>query len=125
MNPFRAAPLSMWLRLMFSVSLLAAGPVMTGFGAWMVWVVWRGGWAAERAAQQLDILGTGLMTVLGGMVAIIVAVALGGPVGRLKGSVGRVSAEVSDDDDSRTVTLATEAGVVQSVTPKGAGDGMA
>lgn len=86
------------LRLMFSLALLLAGPAVTLLGIWLVWIVWRGGWAPARQEQQLEILDMALLLILSGMLGVIAAIALGEPIGRLKGSVrGIVSAEISDD----------------------------
>lgn len=45
-----AAPIRLW-------ALILAGPPLTAFDAWLVWIIWRGGWPEALAGQQLEILG--------------------------------------------------------------------
>lgn len=62
-------------------ALIFAGPALTLTGVLMTLLVWRGGWAPHLQAQQLTILGWGLLAnwmLLGVVVVTLAAVKLKG-----------------------------------------------
>jgi hypothetical protein len=79
--------------------LFGAGVVCTVLAAGALWIAWRGGWPAGTEHQRLGIVGWALLGALTGMGAVIVSLAVGGPVGRFKatGPAG-TSLDVSGDD---------------------------
>lgn len=85
------------LRQLFSIALLGGGVVLTAFSIWLVWIVWRGGWAVSNAPQQLEILGWALIGGLTGVMVSLIAIAIGGPVRNVKGGAGSVTVEVEGD----------------------------
>lgn len=69
-----------WKALLAAASIrfwIMAGAAMalTFFAAWLVWIVWRGGWPAAQAGRQLDILGRALWIVLAAAWAIVAVLA--------------------------------------------------
>ncbi len=89
-----------YLRTLFASSnlrltaVIGAGVTMTFFAAWLVWIIWRGGWRGHEQ-QQLFYLGTGLFICLGIIVAVVAAltstkIAARGP--------GGISLDVGGDD---------------------------
>jgi len=76
------------MRALMVWMLFGAGIVCTALAAASLTIAWRGGWPPGTEAKRLDIVGWALAGGLGGMGAVIVALAIGGPVGRLKGKVG-------------------------------------
>ena len=85
------------LRQVFSLCLLGGGVVMTAFLIWLVWIVWKGGWSPSDSTQQLQILGWALLGGLGGVMATLIAIAIGGPIRNVKGGAGPVNIEVEGD----------------------------
>lgn len=68
------APLRLW-------ALICAGPALTLTGGLMTLVVWRGGWARDLQAQQLTLLGWGLLCnwmLLGVVIVALASVRLRG-----------------------------------------------
>lgn len=43
-------------RMLQTVAIIGAGVAMTGLTAWLVWIIWRGGWPGALARVQLDYL---------------------------------------------------------------------
>ena len=63
-------------------------------------IAWRGGWPRE-ARRKGWISSGGAVGGLGGMGAVIVALAIGGPVGRLKGRIGPVEIDAKETRHDR------------------------
>lgn len=67
-----------WKSLLAAASIrfwAMAGSVvtLTVFAAWLVWIIWRGGWPDAEAGRQLDILGWALWIMLAAIGAIVAA----------------------------------------------------
>lgn len=77
--------------------LLGAGMVTTLLAFVALFIVWRGGWPAGTEEQRLTIIGWALLGALAGMGAVIVSLAIGGPVGRFSGSAFGASFEAEGD----------------------------
>lgn len=76
--------------------------------AMVVIFVW-GGWPEARYEQILTILGIGFGGFLAGMVIVMVAMAVGGPVGRFRGGVNKGGLEFeASNDPPPTVTVSAE-----------------
>jgi hypothetical protein len=69
--------------------LFGAGIVCTLIAVGALLIVWIGGWNPGTEAQRLSIIGWALLGALVGMGAVIVSLAIGGPVGRFRGGVGK------------------------------------
>ena len=80
--------------------LMAASGVFCGAAsiAMIVLLVW-GGWSAANERLILVILGCSLGGFIALMGAVIIAMALGGPVGRFKGSATKDGFSVEADGD--------------------------
>lgn len=95
------------LRRLMTLALFGAGIVCTLGAAAMVLIVWLGGWSPETQPQRLEILGWALLGMLAGILAVIISFAIGGPVGRLSGSLGLASFSASALPDAVSVTTET------------------
>ncbi|MFZ4165322.1 hypothetical protein [Brevundimonas sp. NPDC058933] len=91
-------------RLMFGLMMVGAG-IFNGVGAvaLTIWFAWL---AFKLPAHQLPIiyvLAGSLTGAIVGMMIVLISMAVGGPVGKLKASASRegVSLEASDDDEPR------------------------
>lgn len=78
----------------------AAGMFCGAASIGLVLIVWLGGWTPDTQAQRITVLSLGLVGFLAGTLAVIISLAVGGPVGRFKAGVSRDGAtfEASDDD---------------------------
>jgi hypothetical protein len=82
------------------MALASAAGVFCGlFALGVVLILWLGGWAASTDGQRITVFGMVLVGLLSAMMAVIVGLLIGGPVGRLKGSVGRDGAEFEAEGD--------------------------
>lgn len=97
------------LRGIMSWALLGAGIVCTLMAASEVLIVWIGGWPSGTEQQRIAIIGWALIGAMAGMGAVIISLAIGGPVGRFKGKAGRdgVEIEAEDRDDVQPVATVT------------------
>jgi len=100
------------LRGTMSWALFGAGLVCTAMSIGVDLVVWLGPWPAGTEHQRLSILGWSLLGTLAGMLAVIISLAIGGPVGRFRANVGRtglgLEAEDHDQPPAATVTTTTK-----------------
>lgn len=82
-------------RLMAAAGVFA-GTVAVGMIAVLIW----GGWPATLYAQILTILGLALGGFIVAMIVVIIAMAVGGPVGRFKVAASKDGASVEADSDA-------------------------
>lgn len=108
-------------RALFGCLVAAAGMFFGAFAAAIVTILVWGGWPESRYEQIIAILGWGFMIILGIVGVVIVSLALGGPVGRFKGSVSRdgLNVEASGDGEPAPQITATSTVTVQPATPPG------
>lgn len=92
------------MRALMVWMLFGAGLVCTALAIFTLLIVWLGKvawfglpWPAGTEEQRLSIIGWALLGALGGMGAVIVSLAIGGPVGRIKGRVGIVEIDAEGD----------------------------
>lgn len=90
-----------------TASIAGAG-VLTGFAAWLVYILWLGGWSPDTAVQRLDALARalfGLLAIIG-----IVLMSLGLAINRrsVKASGLGFSLDATGGDDAPTVTTTTK-----------------
>lgn len=66
----------------------------------LVLILWLGGWTVDTQAQRITVLAVAMVGLITGMIAVVLGLLVGGPVGRFSGSVGKdgASFEVKDDD---------------------------
>lgn len=94
-------------RLKFGLMMVGGG-IFCGLGAVALTIMFA--WMAFKLpAHQLPIiyiLAGSLVGAIVGMMVVLISMAVGGPVGKLKASASRegVSFEASDDDSSRSPT---------------------
>ncbi len=88
-------------RQLYGWMMIGAGLACGAFAIAMVIIFVWGGWPETRYEQILTILGFGFGGFLAGMMIVMVAMAVGGPVGRFKGGVtkGGLDFEVSGDSE--------------------------
>ena len=93
-----------------SLWLMSAAGVFCGIGfAGVILLLWLGGWSAASEHQRIasiSLMGAGFPL---GMIAVILALAVGGPVGRFKAGAGRDGAtfELEDHDDPPPIVTTT------------------
>lgn len=85
------------LRQLMVWMLFGAGVVCTALAVGALLIAWLGNWPAGTESQRLDIVAKALLGGLAGMGAVIVALAIGGPVGRIKGRVGIIEIDAEGD----------------------------
>lgn len=88
-----------WRALIALAASIAGAAVLTGFAAWIVWILWRGGWPASTAPDRIGALAKALLGLL--LIVGIVLVSLGLAINRrmVRGSIGPASFEASGGDD--------------------------
>lgn len=101
------------LRGLMSLALFGAGLVCTAMAIGEVLIIWRGGWPNGTAAQRIAIIGWALLGAMAGMGAVIISLAIGGPVGRYRASASKdgISFEAEDHDAQPVVTTTTTTAV--------------
>lgn len=81
--------------------LMAAAGVFCGLGfAGVILLLWLGGWSQASESQRITaiaLMGAGFPL---GMISVIVALAVGGPVGRIKAAVSREGGSIEAEGDS-------------------------
>lgn len=99
-------------RQLYGWMMIGAGIACGAMAVAMVIIFVWGGWPESRYEQILTILGVGFGGFLAGMMIVMVALAVGGPVGRFKGGVskGGLDFEVSGDEATPPVVQAAAAG---------------
>jgi hypothetical protein len=102
---------------MMSWMLLGAGIICTGIAVGSLLIAWVGGWPAGTEHQRLSIVGWALLGGLAGMMAVIVSLAIGGPVGRIKAEVGRRGAAFEAEDHDEVPPVATVTTTTAVTTP--------
>lgn len=89
-------------------ALLIAGILCTGMAIGALLIAWVGGWPTGTEAQRLSIVGWALLGALAGMGAVIISLAIGGPVGKFSGELGPAKFDVEGDTAPATVTTTVE-----------------
>lgn len=81
--------------------LMSAAGIFCGLGfAGVVLILWLGGWSAATEAQRIAAISLMAAGFPIGMIAVILALAVGGPVGRFKASAGRDGAVLDVEGDA-------------------------
>lgn len=110
------------LRGIMSWMLFAAGVVCTAMAGSVVLITWQGGWTAGTEHQRLSIIGWALLGSLTGLLAVIVSLAIGGPVGRFKGRIGRDGAELeAEEREDSQPGAAAKVTTTTVIAPQGGG----
>ena len=95
-----------WL---YAVAWLGGGVASCAFAVWLVTLI-RWDWPADRAEQQLAILGNALTGALILMGLVMLGLSLRNAIRNIKGSAGPVSFEASGESDAAAgAQLATDA----------------
>ena len=82
-----------------AMKLAAAAGVAIGLGlVGLAFIFWRGGWAEATEPQRLTALLVIAVGGLVGMIAVIMGLLVGGPVGRMKASVGKDGGSFETED---------------------------
>lgn len=91
-------------------ALMAAGGVFYGLAAMgVVLILWLGGWDKATQPQRITAITLIAIGFIAGSIATTIALAIGGPVGKFKGSIGKEggSFEAEGDIPAATVTTTT------------------
>jgi hypothetical protein len=78
-------------------SIIGAGS-LTIFAAWLVWILWRGGWKPGTEEIRIALLGKALLISLGG--ALVVLISLGLAINRRSIRLDRHGFEAEGGDDA-------------------------
>lgn len=82
-----------------ALKLAAGAGLAIGFGMIaLAWIFWRGGWAEATEPQRLTALLVIAVGGLAGMIAVIMGLLVGGPVGRMKASIGKDGGSFETED---------------------------
>ena len=84
-------------RLVYGLLAAAAGMFCGAYAVGMVALLMWGGWSASEEHTIVTIFGWSLGGFIAAMVAVIVGLLAGGPVGKFKLSAGRDGASVEAD----------------------------
>lgn len=109
--PAPLTPEASFLRRLLTFALLGAGPVMCSFAVWLIIIVAYGDWEVGRQEQQIEALAIALFMFIGGILFVVAAIAIGGPIKAVRGGAGPVSFELNSQDHpptAPTVTTTTE-----------------
>lgn len=79
----------------------AAGVFCGAFAVGLVLILWLGGWSDDTQSQRITVFAITMVGILSGMMAVIVGLLIGGPVGRLKASAGREGASLEAEGDEQ------------------------
>jgi hypothetical protein len=83
----------------FMILLIAgAGVVLTAGAAALALVIWLGAWTLAVEAARLDALALGLLVCLVIVGGVIIVLAIGGPLKKIRLAFGTASAEVEGDE---------------------------
>ncbi len=82
-----------WL---YAFGWLGGGVAAGGMAVWLVTLI-RWDWPADRAEQQLTILGNALYGMIALMALVILGLSIRNAIRNIKGSAGPVSFEASGD----------------------------
>jgi hypothetical protein len=81
--------------------LMSAAGVFCGLGfAGVILLLWLGGWSQASEGQRIGaiaLMGAGFPL---GMISVIIAMAVGGPVGRFKADISKDGASVEAESDA-------------------------
>lgn len=89
-----------WRAFIALAGSIVGAAVLTGFAAWLVYILWLGGWPIGTEGVRLDALAKALFGVL--FIVGIVLVSLGLAINRrsVKGSILGASFEASGGDEA-------------------------
>lgn len=93
-----------WRAFIALAASILGSAVLTGFAAWLVWILWKGGWSIGTEGQRLSSLGTALLIVLGIMGLVLVS--LGLAINRRSLKLGKDGFEASGGDEPSAVAVA-------------------
>ena len=65
----------------------------------LVLILWLGGWPVATAEQRITVFGVALAGLVFGMLAVILGLLVGGPVGRFSGRIGKDGVQLEAEDD--------------------------
>lgn len=110
-------------RMIFGCLVAAAGVAHFAFAAVIVAILVKSDWGKDNFAQIIEILGYGLFLLLAIDGAVVIALALGGPVGRLKLKAGKdgFEGEASGDGEPPQPIVTTTTTTVPQQPPFDAG----
>jgi hypothetical protein len=82
-----------WRAFVALAASIAGAAVMTGMAAWLIHIVWKGGWKVGTEGQRLDTLGTALLLTLG--IIGLILLGLGMAINRRSFKLGKDGIEAS------------------------------
>jgi hypothetical protein len=106
-----------WRAFVALLGSVAGAAVLTAFAAWLVWILWKGGWPLETADKRIEALAWALLGILA--TVGIVLVGLGMAINRrtVKGKAGLIEFEASGGDEAQPAATATTTTTVSVPVP--------
>lgn len=107
-----------WRAIIALVASIAGAGVMTGFAAWLVWILWRGGWPVATSGQRIAALAWALLLVLSTVALILLG--LGMAINRRAGKIklpGGAEVEFSGGEEAALTAAASEAAKAAGADP--------
>jgi hypothetical protein len=91
-------PSNTWRQWLYAVAWLGGGVAASLFAIWLVTLI-RWDWPADRAEQQLTILGNALYGMIGVMALVTIGLTMRNAIRNLKLAVGSASGEAQGHDE--------------------------
>lgn len=90
--------------LLFSI---VGAAVLTGVAAWIVWILWKGGWPDGTEGARIDALAWALLGLLSTVGIVLISLGLVITPRTLRGNIGAASFEASGGDSAPAATVTT------------------
>ncbi len=105
-----------WRAAVALVASIAGAIAFTFFSAALVYIMWRGGWAADTAGIRIEVLGRAMLLSLTG--SLVVLITLGFAINRrsIKVSKDGFEATGGDGDSATTATVTATVSVPENHT---------
>lgn len=103
-----------WRAMLALAASIAGSSVLTLLAAWIVWILWRGGWPEATAPERVAALARAMLAALAIIGAVLLSLGLAINRRTLKANIGASGFEASGGEDgasaSATVTVAAPPG---------------
>ena len=88
-----------WRALIALVASIFCAGLMTGLAFWLVWIIWKGGWATGTEGERIDALAKALFYTLG--IILIVTASLGMAINRRSFKISKDGIEAEGGEESQ------------------------
>lgn len=88
-----------WRALLALAGSILGAAVLTMLAAWIVWILWAGGWPVSTADRRIAALAKALLALLGTVAVVLLSLGLAINRRTLKANIGRSGIDFSGGDD--------------------------